>query len=1053
VPRRAVFTSCLPTTIRRSYPGPVARGASPIRTEPATEPRVVINGQPEPREASSARRVLLAVGLAGLAFLAAGVAALSPARGHSEVYTWPPPDQDTAVGGSRYAPLLLTRHQPERLTATAPCADLAGAAAAGSEPPLTVLATARRSDAVEGRRLLVTMEQGDLVTRFADRALMRVPWPGPDDTGSDCVFRVDVHGSDWRITSGGRVLGSGSERAPNVSGLYTDLPPSAGLRTELDTGDVSFSPSTLQWFLNGVAIMAGIAAVILLLRGGGRAHATRTLRTRWLRLVRAITWIDVVVVAAMVVWWVVGPIFFDDGWVMATVLNRPATHSFSVYYDHFGLPYPFVFLPLLVLYAASRVGTSLLWLRVPVLLIGIVTWGMLRVYVRSFRGPRGRALWFPVLTLGAVFLVGWFSWLGTLRPEPFVAVLAALVILAVRRFHQTERLGNLVVAAIAAAAAVSVHPEGIVAIAPLAVAIPALYRWTRERRWERWCALAAVALVAGAVLTLLVFADTDVTRFADSRDVFATDLFHHYSWRDEPYRYELVFSPDLGPYATVARRATVLLALVPIALFLTRTDRRRNPDLDLPTLSLMLGVAALVFTPSKWPWQLGVLVPFAALAAAGEVRRLVMEPTGASRARRLVLALGGSVLASIVAWRGHAFWNQFSVLDVDFGRGGSGFLGVDLSSPAVWAGIVAGAAVIVGLIVFGRRPRRGTLRERADTGLTALGAGALAVSAALIAAVTLALFVVDGFGTPSWTLAKQNVDSVVGSTCGFADDLSVVDPARGRALPVVDAADPSAAVDALPPAVALGPPLEFAPDGVDPALRPVPGLESRWGSRVGSDASQGAFVSPWFSLDQSIVGAGDDRGRIVLFLAGRINADTTRLFVQIGRQNGSGIDSVEVTEFPALGDLPEWNAVLLDVFAQIPVDADRVRLIGVDGADDRGGWLAFGNPRVVRPEPMTRLLEAPGQSSLIAPWMRPYFPCATQPRVEPGVSEPPDFVFGDVLTIAYPQSPMEYVGDLYPMSRLLLLDESGNPAPLFAAERVEKDLAPGTPVPAALRPG
>jgi arabinosyltransferase C len=1022
-----------------------------IRTEPEIAPRVVTDDRAESRETSSARRVVLALCLAGFAFLTAGVAALGPARGHRDIYTWPPPDQGAAAGGSRFAPLLLTRHHPERVTATVPCASLADAGTAVGDAPLTLLATARRSDAVDGRGLLVTLQQGDLVTRLADRALMRTPWPEPGDTGAACVLRMDFHESDWRVTSGGRVLGTGRERAPNVSGLYTDLPPRAGLRTVLDTGQVSSSPSTRQWALNAVAIVVGVAALVLLLRCGNRARARRSLRTRWLRLARAIAWIDVVVVGAMVVWWVVGPIFFDDGWVMTTVLNQPASGSFSVYYDHFGLPYPFVFLPLLMLYAFSRLSASLLWFRVPVLLIGILTWGMLRAYVGHLRSPKGRARQFPAVTLGAVFLVGWFAWLGTLRPEPFVAVLAALVILAVRRFHQSERLGDLAVAVIAAAAAVSMHPEGVVAIAPLAVAMPALYRWARERRWERWFALGTVALVASAVLTLLVFADTDLALFGDSRNVFATDLFHHYTWHDELYRYELVFAP--GPYGTVARRASVLLALVPISLFLTRSDRRRNPNLDLPTLSLMLGVVALVFTPSKWPWQLGVLVPFAALSAAAELHRLLIEPASAARVRRLLLALGGSVLASMIAWRGQAFWSYFALMDVDFGRGGSGFLHVDMSSGVVWAFIVAGAALITGAVVVGSaRRRRATLRQRAEAGLTALGAGALAVSAALIGATTLALFVVDGLRAPSWTLAKQNVDSVAGSTCGYADDLSVIDAVRGRALPVDDAANPNAAVDTLPLTAAFRPRLEFTPDGVDPGIRPVPGLESQWGSRVGSDANQGTFVSPWFNLDESIVGAGDNRGRLALFVAGRISGDDTNLFVQIGRQNGPDLENVAVAALPPQGDGPQWRPVLLDALVPVPPEADRLRLVAVDGADDRGGWLAFSSPRVVQPQPLAELLEEPGHRALIAPWMSPYFPCATQPRVEPGVSEPPDSVFGDVLTDAYPESPMRFLGDLYPTSQLLLVDHSGNPVAPFAVERVEKQLAPGTLVPATPRP-
>jgi hypothetical protein len=137
----------------------------------------------------------------------------------------------------------------------------------------------------------------------------------------------------------------------------------------------------------------------------------------------------------------------------------------------------------------------------------------------------------------------------------------------------------------------------------------------------------------------------------------------------------------------------------------------------------------------------------------------------------------------------------------------------------------------------------------------------------------------------------------------------------------------------------------------------------------------------------------------------------------------------------------------------VPRDVDRIRLIGVDGAGDRGGWLAFSSPRVVRPQPLTPLLDTAGQRALVAPWLRPYFPCVTQPRVEPGMSQPPDVVLGDVLTDAYPQSPMRFVGDLYPTSPLLLVKDEGATVKEVAAARVDKRLATGTRVSVTARRG
>jgi hypothetical protein len=131
-----------------------------------------------------------------------------------------------------------------------------------------------------------------------------------------------------------------------------------------------------------------------------------------------------------------------------------------------------------------------------------------------------------------------------------------------------------------------------------------------------------------------------------------------------------------------------------------------------------------------------------------------------------------------------------------------------------------------------------------------------------------------------------------------------------------------------------------------------------------------------------------------------------------------------------------------------------MRLVGVDAANDRGGWLAFSGPRAVRPEPMTQLLSRPGRRTLVSPHLRPYFPCVTQPRVEPGVSDPPDVIVGNAgvrLAEGFPGGPMLYVGDLYPVSPLILMDHSGKVVSNLPSGRVEKRFAPGTPVAARLR--
>src|SRR5262249_29426753 len=156
-------------------------------------------------------------------------------------------------------------------------------------------------------------------------------------------------------------------------------------------------------------------------------------------------------------WWFVGPVLYDDGWVLATVLKFSRNGTFSNYYDIFDTQYPLGFVQFLLHFVSSRVSTSLLWMRFPVLLIGGATWAVVRTYLGRLDAASGRA---ARGALACMFLLFWFAWLSTLRPEPIIAMLSAIALVAVQRFYRDAAFGALVVAGFAAVVAVSIHPEG-----------------------------------------------------------------------------------------------------------------------------------------------------------------------------------------------------------------------------------------------------------------------------------------------------------------------------------------------------------------------------------------------------------------------------------------------------------------------------------------------------------------------------------------------------------------------------------------------------------------
>jgi Mycobacterial cell wall arabinan synthesis protein len=429
-------------------------------------------------------------------------------------------------------------------------------------------------------------------------------------------------------------------------------------------------------------------------------------------------------------------------------------------------------------------------------------------------------------------LLSWFAWLSTLRPERMVALLSVVVLVAILHFCQTAAPVYLTVALLPATVAVTLHPAGVVALAPLLVAVPTLWRWARRRGRAGLFTLVALGLIAAAALVLLVLADTDLEKWRQSRDLFSTSELNTLSWRDELYRYKLLFDPTTL-CSPVVRRGSVVFALVAVALFVTRPARRRDQGFDLPVMSLMVGAVLMAFTPSKWPLQLSALGGFAAIAVATELLRLGREPAGSeSRNRRSLLVLGVTVIAS-AAWRGSADFGPFTVRAVHFGRGGSELLGVDLSSPVPWLVLTAGALVACTVAAW----RRGHLsgRQALDRWLAVSGIWAVPVAVSVVAGATLGLFVTDAFAeTPGWSLPRQNYDDLTSQTCGLGDDLCVADPATGVPL------EPDR-YRLRPPRPTPYPSPLTAPGSTSPragAPHPRPVSSSRPGGNLGSPATK-----------------------------------------------------------------------------------------------------------------------------------------------------------------------------------------------------------------------
>nr|MDQ2710587.1 arabinosyltransferase C-terminal domain-containing protein [Actinomycetota bacterium] len=149
----------------------------------------------------------------------------------------------------------------------------------------------------------------------------------------------------------------------------------------------------------------------------------------------------------------------------------------------------------------------------------------------------------------------------------------------------------------------------------------------------------------------------------------------------------------------------------------------------------------------------------------------------------------------------------------------------------------------------------------------------------------------------------------------------------------------------------------WRPDRPPPDPPGVRASAQVWGSRVDDDPTRtGVLVSPWFTLPAlagnqelalTVSGRTDQGNRLTVeFGRSRAGADPSPLGERVPtdqpRTEAANTGTTNTTNRP---DPSLWRSVWLTP-DQVPVGADRVRVVAVDGASDPDGWLALTGPRL-----------------------------------------------------------------------------------------------------------
>ncbi|GAA4801239.1 arabinosyltransferase domain-containing protein [Actinomycetospora chlora] len=930
----------------------------------SAEARAPAAAEPSP---SPPRRPSLLLASALLTLLCAVLFPLAPVHQPVVTFAWPQAPGQTA------AALPLMPYQPVALDASVSCAALAatppGASTLATTPPGT-------PPAPVGGLAVRPLPGGALVTSNGETlAAVALP-PGP------CTLAVVSRPESTEIRVDDRtVVTRPGDVRPVVAAIVAGTPGTDGLTVSLRT-DTRFQTTPSVWkYLLGLGVLLGLAGMVVAASRPGRpVRRGRPWRPRP---------VDAVVGLALAGWAVVGPATVDDGYIAGILRSRGESGFTGNVYRWLNAPEaPFSwFYEVTRAWAALAPGpaASVLWLRVPATVLGLLTWVLLRRHALPRLGPalrRPGATW----VAAAAFAAWWAPFGLSLRPEPWLALGVLAVWVCTERAVATRALLPLLAAAVLAGFTVALTPGALLGLAPLLVALPALAR--APRGWTR-----LLVVVAGlAVAVLPMAADQSLAGLLEATRVRQL-IGGGQPWWQEIDRYSHLITPGDVQGGLGARLAVLLTLLGLAATAWALGVARVRAGVAVGPAGRLLGVVALapvllIVSPTKWTLHFGELIGVGTAVLTLFVVLWAPRVVAARlRGRALVAVVGGLGLVTTLVLLGYNQWAYASAWGVFWNDIPPQVLRVPLADIAFPVTIVGTLVLAVVVAVRGRVPRR-------VARVLAPGRLALVLVVAVVALQGGAFLkdTADRLGTYSY--GTDSLAAVRGDPCGMASDLAVETDPRAGLLPVGVSASENVAI--LAPDASNAPLLapRFTPTApVTPAAVPlrIAGQElPGWAApALAAGQAPAELRSEWFVLPPE---ARDRTAPVVVAASGSLARGNVTL------EFAASPTAEPVTEGPAG---PRDGTAPRDLRALAPEGTTLVRVRATSAARDGAAAqvatpsgedpelpLAVSVPRVPRTVPFGDVVP-PGSTALVD-WPVAFpFPCLRPPALTGGTAGVP----------------------------------------------------------------
>ncbi|UNB52895.1 arabinosyltransferase domain-containing protein [Mycolicibacterium sp. YH-1] len=951
--------------------------------------------------------------------------------------SWPQPGS----GANLTAPLVA--YAPLDLEATIPCA-----AATSSGDRDTVIASTIPSSSPNAQKdgLLVVTEaarNGDaarLRITLRNIAVLDVPLDQLTDAG--CTIRIASSATETTTTvesaSGVAAPVLSGDYRPQMVGIFSDVnpfsTPGLTITAHIDTRFDS-SPTPLKVTIIALAIVTTSMSLILLARMDRRA-ARRRFDLKWRRWPR-MSAPDVMVVAILLLWHVIGANTADDGYQLGMARASNDAGYMVNYFRYFGIPETPFGTPYYDLFALlTHVSTASVWMRLPALFLALATWWLISTKVLPRLGAAIGNSRLPLWGAALVFLAFWLPYNNGLRPEPVVALGVLLTWWACERAIATRRLLPVAAAILVAAFTLTAGPSGLICVGALLAASRPIAAIIRSKaRDYGYLPVLGPLLAAGLIVLVAVFVDQSIATVAPmiaTHDAAGPSL----PWFQEYLRYQYLLQDTVD--GSPARRFGVFVMIAAVVAATAVLLRRHGiPGLATGPTHRLLGVTAgaivlMMFTPTKWTHHFGVFAGLTASVAAVLVIAIGPNVLRSRRNQALATAATAFLMALVLTSRnGYWYVSTWGVPWFDKAPSIHGF-GVATVFRAI---TVAALAAALWFHVHDRvgspqanQPAR-LSRWRRTSPVVIAAAFMVVLEVASLAKAAVAQY-------PAYSVARSNIDTLLGRPCGLANDVLVeTNPNASLLAPL--SADPGTALNAggatgftpngvaadltsdedlgtagtansvATAAVAASSPTNSAGTGggrgtlgVNGSSVALPfGLSPRATPVLGSFGSNGpaSITTDWYRLPAA--DSTGHRGNLVaIAIAGRVRSIDRDgistygqdLQVELGSTapTGNVVGRGKVTPID-IGPAPSWRNLRIPLSA-IPDDVDVIRIVASDTDLDANQWLAITPPRVPRTTVLNTLLGP--QAPVMIDWaVGLNFPCQHLLTLRDGVMQIPQY--------------------------------------------------------------